>query len=306
MCGRTALTKAPGEIAAGCTYRGKDNSIQKPIWKENGSKTYTKSFNKGPKSYSPILLRNSKCIGTNQEKNDRILLPMQWGMVPSWHKGDPKKFTFNMINCRCDTIKEKKSFANALQKGQRCVVLAEGFYEWKADDGEKQPYYIHYKDSIKPHEVSSEEGHRQLLTMAGLFDKHFSSEEGELYTYTIITVDASPSMKWLHHRMPAILETPESIENWLNFEEISDEEALKLLKPTNCLEWYPVSNVVNNVRHNTEDCIKKIDLNKEKAKKAKSGKLMANWLKRAGKRSDKNDIENTLTVKKQRLETFTS
>jgi len=72
------------------------------------------------------LLNNNQCIGTNEEYSERILVPMQWGLVPSWHKGDPKKFSFNMINCRCDTITEKKSFAKALENGQRCVVLAEG------------------------------------------------------------------------------------------------------------------------------------------------------------------------------------
>ena len=75
----------------------------------------------------PILLKNRNFPATdNEEKSERILLPMQWGLVPSWHKGDPKKFSFNMINCRCDTLTEKKSFMKALEKGQRCVVLAEG------------------------------------------------------------------------------------------------------------------------------------------------------------------------------------
>ncbi|XP_066926341.1 abasic site processing protein HMCES-like [Clytia hemisphaerica] len=208
MCGRTAITKSAGEIADACSYRGRNNEVQKPTWKGNGSKTYNGSYNKGPKSCSPILLQNRlQHSGTNEELSERIIMPMQWGMVPSWHKGDPKKFNFNMINCRCDTITEKKSFAKALEHGQRCVVLAEGFYEWHAENGNKQPYYIQLKDSITPHlqfnkEIENEEdgscqtkkSGKQLLTMAGLFDKHVSEEQGELYTYTIITVDSSSSM----------------------------------------------------------------------------------------------------------------
>lgn len=306
MCGRTAITKSAGEIADACSYRGRNNEVQKPTWKGNGSKTYNGSYNKGPKSCSPILLQNRlQHSGTNEELSERIIMPMQWGMVPSWHKGDPKKFNFNMINCRCDTITEKKSFAKALENGQRCVVLAEGFYEWHAENGNKQPYYIQLKDSITPHlqfnkEIENEEdgscqtkkSGKQLLTMAGLFDKHVSEEQGELYTYTIITVDSSSSMKWLHHRMPAILETPESVERWLDAANVSDEKALELLKPTNCLEWYPVSEVVNNVRNDTSDCIKKIDLAKIKARKAKSGMLMANWLKKGEKRKSVDESES--------------
>ena len=79
----------------------------------------------------PILLQDrASLLGSNSNKEstgERIIMPMQWGLVPSWHHGDPKKFSFNMINCRYDTIQEKKSFSKALKNGQRCIVLAEGF-----------------------------------------------------------------------------------------------------------------------------------------------------------------------------------
>lgn len=293
------MTKARGEIACACAYTGKNKTTQKPTWRENkDSKSYRASFNLGPKSYSPILLQNRKSLKKEEASGERILMAMQWGMIPSWHKGDPKKFSFNMINCRSDSIQEKKSFSKALQKGQRCVVLCEGFYEWHGESKDtKQPYYVRFKDTAKPHQQKEGVEGKQLLTMAGLFDRQLSEESGELYTYSIITVDASSSMKWLHHRMPAILETPESVQKWLDVDDVPADLALDLLKSTDCLEWYPVSNTVNNVRNDSEDCTKKIDLVKEKAKKARSGKLMANWLKKAEKRNT--EEENVEQIKKK-------
>ena len=72
-------------------------------------------------------MKNSMSAKANEETSERIILPMQWGLIPSWHKGDPKDFSFNMINCRCDTLTEKKSFLKAIEKGQRCVVLVDGY-----------------------------------------------------------------------------------------------------------------------------------------------------------------------------------
>ncbi|XP_057317306.1 abasic site processing protein HMCES-like [Hydractinia symbiolongicarpus] len=292
MCGRTACTRAPGEIADACSYRSNGGKTSKPQWKSAGGNAYNPSYNKGPKSCSPILLKNKFFSSENEDLSERILLPMQWGLVPSWHKGDPKKFSFNMINCRCDTLTEKKSFMNALEKGQRCIVLADGFYEWKVNGKEKQPYYIQLKGSDKLPAES-----KPMLSMAGLFDKQIS-EEGELYTYTVITVDASSSVQWLHHRMPAILDSEDDISQWLNVDTIPWKKALDLLKPKNCLEWYPVSSVVNNVRNNTEDCVKKIDLVKEAAKKARSGQLMSAWLKKGEKRKS-SEVNEDETEKKK-------
>lgn len=301
MCGRTACTKSAGEIADCCSYQQQAGKINKPQWRNVGANSYNPSYNKGPKSYSPILLSSTNFPhGTNKDISERILLPMQWGLVPSWHKGDPKKFSFNMINCRSDTLTEKKSFMNALQKGQRCVVLAEGFYEWHTSENKKQPYYIQLKEGITPHHSTDDTTSKQLLTFAGIFDKHTSDEQGELYTYTIITVDASQSFKSLHRRMPAILETEEAVSKWLDIKNISWKQSLDLLVQTDCLEWYPVSTVVNKVRNNTEDCMKKIDISKDAAKKTGSGKVMSAWLKKGTTKRTPTDHDETSSSKKSK------
>ncbi|XP_014663165.1 PREDICTED: embryonic stem cell-specific 5-hydroxymethylcytosine-binding protein-like isoform X2 [Priapulus caudatus] len=72
-------------------------------------------------------------------------MPMCWGLVPSWHKGDPKTVGLSLNNCRSESMLQKPSFRNPLQKGRRCVVLADGFYEWKRDTTPKQPYFVYFK-----------------------------------------------------------------------------------------------------------------------------------------------------------------
>jgi len=307
MCGRTAVTRSSGEIANACTYRSTiNNNIYTPKWSDVGSSVYKPSYNKGPTSCAPVLLHKNKISRDipEAEQGERTLVAMQWGLVPSWHKGNPKDFNFNMINCRSDTLFEKKSFQKALEKGQRCVVLADGFFEWQtsstkenARGKDKQPFYIQLKDSVRAHldeDIPGESklpgASKQMLPMAGLYDVQESEELGKLYTFSIITVAASSSFQWLHHRMPAMLESASAVEKWLDVDNVSPKEVHKLLVPTNCLEWYPVSTFVNNVRNDTEACIKKIDLQKITKKKEASSNLMSSWLSKSVKREgEKND-----------------
>jgi len=258
--------------------------------------------------------QKSGVVSSDDEEPGRMLLSMQWGLVPSWHKGDPKDFNFNMINCRSDTLMEKKSFQKALEKGQRCVVLCDGFYEWHTGkDKDKQPYYIQLKDSMNAPQVENEENRypdataskeqgsdvassekqKPMVKMAGLFDRQMSEQHGELYTYTVITVAASQSFSWLHHRMPAILDSEDAVEKWLDVDTVKGSEALKLLVPTDCLSWYPVSSHVNNVRNDSAQCTKKIDLAKQSAAKKKSSNLMSMWLSKGEKRKGEPNVEGS-------------
>ncbi len=130
---------------------------------------YVPSPNIGPKTFTPILLHKNKVPAEAKvldtealdddkilaEESDRVLCEMQWGLVPSWHKGNIDDFKFNMINCRSDTILEKASFRGPLERGQRCVAVAEGFFEWKAGkDGKKQPYFIHAKEDLQDEKIT--------------------------------------------------------------------------------------------------------------------------------------------------------
>lgn len=325
MCGRTACTLAPDEFPKACKFKGKNGQIQEPAWRDGSFDRgkYYPSHNISPQSFTPVLLSSQHLNKlASEELSERVLQPMKWGLIPSWHRGDPKEFTYNMSNARSDTLLDKRSFKSPLEKGNRCVVLAEGFFEWETlKGGKKQPYYIYFKKDTKIEvknetiaeieeeknneketvvknfhvkeepegsiTVKAEEepqfGEKRLLTMAGLFDcwkppKGSGSENEELFSYTIITVDSSPSLRWLHNRMPAILEGEEEISHWLDFGEVPWQKALNLVKPKDCLEWHPVSTVVNNSRNKSPDCIKPIDLT-QKLEKPMKGTLFSYFKK---------------------------
>ncbi|NWX36920.1 HMCES protein, partial [Notiomystis cincta] len=219
------------------------------------------------------------------DSSERVLMDMRWGLVPSWFKQDnPSKLQFNTSNCRSDTMLSKSSYKGALLKGKRCVVLADGFYEWQQQSKGKQPYFIYFpqtKDTTDKETEGDEEwkGWR-LLTMAGIFDCWEPPAGGEtLYTYTIITVDASKDVSFIHH-MPAILDGDEAIRKWLDFAEVPTQEAVKLIQPTENIVFHPVSTFVNNIRNNTPECVAPIELGAKKEVKATPGnKVMLDWLK---------------------------
>lgn len=116
--------------------------------------------------------------------------------------------------------------------------------------------------------------------MAGVFDCWTPPGGGEpLYSYSIITVSASPNLQSIHDRMPAILDGEEEVRRWLDFGEVKSLEALKLLQSKNILTFHPVSSLVNNTRNNSPECLQPVDLNsKKEPKPTASSKMMANWL----------------------------
>ncbi|KFV78452.1 UPF0361 protein C3orf37, partial [Struthio camelus australis] len=230
------------------------------------------------------------------DSSERVLTTMRWGLVPSWFKkDDPSKMPFNTSNCRSDTMLTKSSYKGPLLKGKRCVVLADGFYEWQQHNGGKQPYFIYFPQTTTT-TTETEEGDKEwkgwrLLTMAGIFDGWEPPAGGDvLYTYTIITVDASKDVSFIHHRMPAILDGEEDFRKWLDFAEVPTQEAVKLIQPTENIVFHPVSTIVNSVRNNTPECMAPIELGVEvKA----SSKVMLGWLKSSQEGSPKKE-ENEL------------
>ncbi|XP_028407763.1 embryonic stem cell-specific 5-hydroxymethylcytosine-binding protein-like isoform X2 [Dendronephthya gigantea] len=271
MCGRTACTLDPDGLTKACQYKDKNGNKRQPKWKSNDSQKYYPSYNISPQSYTPVLVScktGSRSMKQEFPDEERELQAMKWGLVPSWHRGDPASFGYKMNNARIESITEKKSFKGALEKGRRCVVLAEGFYEWQEvkSGGPKQPYFIYFKDNMKS--KGSDEANndgikpaRPLLTMAGIFDVWQSSlGEEPLYSYSVITLEAKPPFRSIHHRVPAILKDEDAVRQWLDCSEIKYEQALKLLSTDDCLAWHPVSKAVSNSRYKEADCIKEIDL----------------------------------------------
>ncbi|NXH80429.1 HMCES protein, partial [Edolisoma coerulescens] len=293
MCGRTACSLAADNLRRACAYRDRRGRHRQPEWVRG--ERYQPSYNKGPQSSGPVLL-SRRHLHQDADSSERVLMDMRWGLVPSWFKQDnPSKLQFNTSNCRSDTMLSKSSYKGALLKGKRCVVLADGFYEWQQQSGGKQPYFIYFpqtKDAMdKETEGDKEWKGWRLLTMAGIFDCWEPPSGGEmLYTYTIITVDASKDVSFIHHRqvragkgvagMPAILDGDEAIRKWLDFAEVPTQEAVKLIQPTENIVFHPVSTFVNNIRNNTPECVAPIELGAKKEVKATpSNKVMLGWLK---------------------------
>jgi putative SOS response-associated peptidase YedK len=177
------------------------------------------------------------CVIRNGE---RRFDPLRWGLIPFWAK-DPA-IGNRLINARAETVAEKPSFRNAFAK-RRCLVVADGFYEWRPAGKRKVPVYIFLK-SKKP------------FSFAGLYEIWKTPEGKELRTCTIITTGANDLVRPIHDRMPVIL--PEGVEDrWLDPTEASRERLQAFLTPYPAGEMaaYDVTPVVNNTGHDAPDCI---------------------------------------------------
>jgi putative SOS response-associated peptidase YedK len=173
------------------------------------------------------------------------LVPVRWGLVPSWAKDI--SMGSKMINARAETITEKASYRNAFKK-RRCLVVADGFYEWQNLGGTKRPIYIRLK-SGKP------------FGLAGLYEVWNSPEGEAITTCTIVTTEANEIMEPIHERMPVIIPKQEE-DVWLDPATQDQGLLLKLLKPypAEQMEAYPVSKRVNSPKNNTAACIEQLKL----------------------------------------------
>ncbi len=166
----------------------------------------------------------------------------RWGLIPSWAT-DPK-IGNSLINARADTVADKPSFRHAFKRG-RCLVLADGFYEWHKVGKGKQPYFIHRKDD-------------RPFAFAGLSER-WSKGETPLDTFTVITTEPNALMAPIHDRMPVIL-SKEAYGRWLDPELQDKEELLSFLRPYPGGELIaePVSTLVNSPRNDSPQCVEPI------------------------------------------------
>jgi putative SOS response-associated peptidase YedK len=179
-----------------------------------------------------------------QREDGRHIKKRHWGLVPFWAK--EIAFGSRMINARLETVASKPAFKAAF-KHRRCLIPANGFYEWKGKAGEKQPFYF-FLPAGGP------------LAFAGLWesweDKNAPTEAAPYTSCAIITTEAGDSVKEVHARMPLIL-VPEAWADWLDPAN-TDAEKIELLLKTRCikeLERYPVSKRVNRVENNSRELI---------------------------------------------------
>ncbi|XP_055851623.1 abasic site processing protein HMCES [Episyrphus balteatus] len=278
MCGRTCLTLDPDCIVHACKYTAsnsnssndEDKLFREPEWRSefNCGKKFQPSHNIAPTDMTPVIVSGEHFRSTDEgDCPERVIVPMMWGMIPFWHKGDYRKHGLTTNNCRLEHMLESKLYRGPFQKGQRCVILCEGFYEWQttktAKPSMREAYYLYMPqvDGIKIYDNKTwSSDNVNLMKLAGLFDIWEDENGDKIFSYSVITFESTKLMSWLHHRMPAILETEEQVNDWLNFKETSEKQALAALRPATKLEWHQVSNLVNNSRNKSENCNKPIDL----------------------------------------------
>jgi len=201
------------------------------------------SLDEIPESYHERYnIAPSQPVVVLSDRRVRKLDYFRWGLIPHWAKD--AKIGNRLINARSETIDEKPSFRNAFKK-RRCLIIADGFYEWKKGKDGKQPIYIRLKNS-------------KAFAFAGLWEVWTDPESGEVvHSCTIITCEPNELMAKFHHRMPVIL-SPDDYDHWLDVETSEPDKLKALLKPypADKMEAYPVSKLVNFPGNDSPDIIK--------------------------------------------------
>jgi len=203
----------------------------------------TESFNiqKVASEYRPgnNLSPGNRIVAVIREEDQNILVDFCWGLIPSWAK-DPligKK----MFNARAETVSEKPSFRNAF-RNRRCLIVADGFYEWQKQGTRKRPYHIRVKD-------------QEYFAMAGIYDT-WSKEGEDLVTFSILTTAANEALSPIHDRMPVILRQDREAE-WASKEVLSADALSEIFQPlpASSIDAYPVSDMVNDSRADHPDMV---------------------------------------------------
>ena len=217
MCGRYIVTSAPSAIRSLFAYGEQPN--------------FPARYNIAPTQ--PIVV----VIADRSARHVRL---MRWGFIPAWVR-DPRNFTL-LINARAETVRDKPAFRNAIRR-RRCLVPADGYYEWHTSGGQKHPYFI-YPRGGGP------------IGFAGLFETWAGPNGEEVDTVAIITAAAPPDLAVLHHRVPVTI-APEDFAAWLDCAGVSaDEAAAMMVAPRDgAFGWHRVSRDVNRVANDDAQLI---------------------------------------------------
>ena len=222
MCGRFTLTSAPAILRHAFEYAEQPN--------------FPPRYNIAPTQ--PVAVVTS-------EANGRHFQLMRWGLIPAWVK-DPKTFSL-VINARSETVLDKPAFRSAIRR-RRCLIPADGYYEWQSRGGRKQPYFIHARDGAP-------------MGLAALAETWVGPNGEELDTVAIVTCAAREEMAHLHARVPVVI-APRDYACWLEGGEIATPEAITLLQPpaSGSLAWHPVSTEVNRVANDDAGLLSQVDV----------------------------------------------
>jgi putative SOS response-associated peptidase YedK len=220
MCGRYTDTK-----------REKRLLVRMSI--EQAEIEFTPRYNIAPTQQASIIAQGG---------NGFELRSASWGLIPSW--ATDERIGNSLINARGETLTSKPAFREAYKK-RRCLVLADGFYEWQKVPGGKQPVYIRMREG-------------KQFAFGGLWER-WQDGQREVETFCIVTVEPNDVCARVHDRMPLILAEADFL-TWLDAKG-SPESVAGLLKPyaPEEMESFPVSNLVNSPRNETADCVKPIE-----------------------------------------------
>src|SRR5262245_56264663 len=219
MCGRYAVTSAPEAIRGLFGYPEQPN--------------FPPRFNVAPTQ--PIAI-------VRLMEGKRQFALVRWGLLPSWVK-DLKTFSL-LINARGESVVDKPAFEAAMKR-RRCLVPADGFYEWKTVGTRKQPYYVRAKSGAP-------------LAFAGVWETWTGPNGAEMETAAIVTTRANRMLADIHDRMPVIV-PPDAFDLWLNCAVVDAETASTLIAPApeNLLEVYEVSSAVNRTANDNPQLVER-------------------------------------------------
>jgi len=225
MCGRVHITKTIDEVCQqqGLTMTEDQRKCLPPL----------PHFNLSPGMYLPLLLQG----------HSRELFALHWGLIPFWAKS--KQIGYKMINARIETVLSKNAFKRPVVN-QRGVLFINGFYEWKQQEGKKQPYRIFSQET-------------DYLTLACIHDRWDPGNGEVIHSFSILTRPAQPPISGLHDRMPVFLKK-EQQEAWLDpasnaKDLLANLEAPDVLKN---ITFYPVSREVNTTSHNSKELLHRV------------------------------------------------
>ncbi|MEO1253154.1 MAG: SOS response-associated peptidase [Pseudomonadota bacterium] len=227
MCGRYHLNSTPAEVSRHFDVDTRDN--------------FPPRYNVAPTQPIAVIRMSEDPIPARQ------YALMRWGFIPSWAKKDyhERMGSKPLINARAETAAEKPTFRAAFKR-RRCLIPANGFYEWKAQEGGKQPYAIH-RDG--------------LFGFAGIWETATDPDGGEIDTCAILTTAAGPDLRALHHREPVVI-APEHYEIWLETDERDAPMLVDLLRAPAEGAWayHPVSKAVGSPRNDGLELIKPVTI----------------------------------------------
>ncbi|KAH9028937.1 DUF159-domain-containing protein [Lactarius hengduanensis] len=190
MCGRFALALRADEIEQLDGYP----ALRIDRWIDRDH--FVPRYNIAPRTRAPVIRR------AQPGEPALVMHSMKWGLVPHWSKAEPP--SLNTINARAENLEEGGGMWGSIKGRKRCVVVAQGYYEWLKKGTQRIPHFTRHKD-------------RRLMLFAGLYDSATLDGQSEpLWTFTIVTTAASSDFAWLHDRQPVILTTQDALDSWLD------------------------------------------------------------------------------------------